>query len=119
MIKQKLLDNLKNLRGWRSNRKLVALAVDDYCNVRVASRVARDRLAASGLDLSSHFDQFDAMETRQDLEALFEVLDSVRDGTGDPRFSRPMRSPPILISPESDLLGEATSMSPFLSRSPV
>lgn len=44
MIKQYLLDNLKNLRGWRTPRKLVAFAVDDYCNVRLASRKARERL---------------------------------------------------------------------------
>lgn len=40
--------------------------------------------AAGGLDLSSLFDQFDAVETLQDLEALFDVLDGVRDGKGRP-----------------------------------
>lgn len=79
-----LLDNVKNLRGWRTRRKLVAFAVDDYCNVRLASKAARERLAAGGLDLSSPFDQLDAVETRQDLEALFEVLDSVRDSAKRP-----------------------------------
>lgn len=84
MIKQVLLDNLKNLRGWRCQRRLVSFAVDDYCNVRLSSRTARDRLAAAGLDMSSHFDQFDAVETRQDLEALFNVLNGVRDAKGRP-----------------------------------
>jgi hypothetical protein len=84
MIKQALLDNLKNLRGWRAPRKLVAFAVDDYCNVRVASPQARDRLAAAGLSLASSFDRLDAVETRQDLEALFEVLDGVRDAREQP-----------------------------------
>lgn len=83
-MKQFVLDNLKNLRGWRTRRKLVAFAVDDYCNVRLASREARDHLMRAGLDLSSRFDQFDAMETRHDLEALFEVLNGVRDERGRP-----------------------------------
>ena len=79
-----LLDNLKNLRGWRSPRKLVAFAVDDYANVRVDSREALERLGGAALDLSSSFDHLDTVETRQDLEALFAVLDSVRDGRGRP-----------------------------------
>ena len=83
-MKQALLDNLKNLRGWRTPRKLVAIAVDDYANVRVASRSARERLIQSGLDLSSQMDRYDTLETRQDLEALFEILDSVRDARGNP-----------------------------------
>lgn len=78
-MKQILADNLKNLRGWRTPRKMVAFAVDDYANVRVASTKARQRLIEAGLDLSSQMDRYDALETRQDLEALFEVLGSVRD----------------------------------------
>ena len=79
-----LLDNLKNLRGWRTPRKLVAFAVDDYANVRVHSREALERLIGAGLDLSSPFDHLDTVETRQDFEALFEVLDSVRDSQSRP-----------------------------------
>ena len=83
-MKQLISDNVKNLRGWKSRRKLVVFAVDDYANVRVSSTEARQRLIDAGLDLSSQMDRYDALETRQDLEALFEVLDSVRDGQGRP-----------------------------------
>jgi hypothetical protein len=88
-MRQALLDNLKNLRGWRTPRKLVAIAVDDYANVRVASRRARELLIAAGLDLSGQMDRYDTLETRQDLEALFEVLDSVRDSKGQPAVFTP------------------------------
>ena len=83
-MKQILFNNLKNLPGWSSSRKLLAFAVDDYAAVRVASSHAQQRLANSGLNLSGHMDRYDAMETRADLEALFEVLDSVRDVHGRP-----------------------------------
>ncbi|TVQ41235.1 MAG: hypothetical protein EA370_02510 [Wenzhouxiangella sp.] len=83
-MKQKLFDHLKNIRGWRTPRNLVAIAVDDYANVRVASRQARERLIEAGLDLSSQMDRYDTLETLQDLEALFEVLDSVRDAKDNP-----------------------------------
>ena len=75
-----VLDNLKNLRGWRTNRKIIAIAVDDYANVRVASRGAREKLIQAGVDMSSQMDRYDTVETRQDLEALFDVLESVSDG---------------------------------------
>ncbi len=83
-MKRILTDNLKNLRGWQTRRKFVAFAVDDYASVRVASPAARQRMIDAGLDLSHQMDRYDAMETRQDLETLFEVLDSVRDGQGKP-----------------------------------
>lgn len=83
-IRNLVRDNVKNLRGWRTSRKLVAFAVDDYANVRVASRQARQRLIDAGLSLSSQMDRHDALESRQDLHALFDVLDSVRDGRGRP-----------------------------------
>ena len=84
VMKRTIADNVKNLRGWRTPRKLVAFAVDDYANVRVDSREALERLSGAGLDLSSAFDHLDTVETRQDLDALFAVLDSVRDARGRP-----------------------------------
>jgi len=81
-MKRKLLDNLKNIPGWHTSEKLVVLSVDDYGNVRVDSAAARNRMIATGLDMSGRFDHFDALETRQDLEALFEVLSSVTDSRG-------------------------------------
>lgn len=88
-MKRKLLDHLKNLRGWRTSRKFVTFAVDDYANVRVASPGVMARLAAAGLDLSHQMDRYDALETSQDLEALFQVLDSVRDGKSQPAVFTP------------------------------
>ena len=82
-MKRKLLNNLKNIPGWRTSDKLVVFAVDDYGNVRLDSAEARDRMIAAGLDMPGRFDRLDALETRQDLEALFDVLSSVVDGNGN------------------------------------
>ena len=78
----RILDNLKNIPGWRTRRKLVVFNVDDYGNIRLASRAAGERLAQAGVALTGRFDRLDTLETRVDLEALFEMLDSVRDSTG-------------------------------------
>lgn len=88
-MKRALLDNLKNIRGWRTPEKLVVLAVDDYGNVRQDSAASRQHLSDAGLDMRSRFDRFDAVETRQDLEALFEILSSVTDGQGQPAVLTP------------------------------
>lgn len=81
-MKQQILNNLKNIPGWRTGRKLVVFAVDDYGNVRLDSKQARENLDKAGLKVHSRFDAYDTLETRQDLEALFEVLSSVEDSHG-------------------------------------
>jgi hypothetical protein len=88
-VRRLLFDNLKNIPGWRTGEKLVAFAVDDYGNVRLDSAAARDKLDAAGLDMSSRFDRLDALETRQDLEMLFEVLSLVSDAGGRPAVFTP------------------------------
>lgn len=76
-------DNVKNIPGWRTKRKLVAFVVDDYGCVRLASRAARDRIeAARKVPITQRFDRFDALESREDLEMLAEVLSAVRDSNG-------------------------------------
>lgn len=82
-IKQALLNNIKNVRGWRTPRKLVAFAVDDYGSVRLDSKKALKNLRGASLNVSSHFDQLDTVETRQDLDGLFETLESFRDLKGN------------------------------------
>lgn len=78
-MKRLLLDNLKNTLGWRTKERLVILAVDDYGNVLQDSAASKDRMRRAGLEMNNRFDEYDAVETRQDLEALYEVLSSVKD----------------------------------------
>lgn len=82
MLKRALFDNLKNLRGWRSNRKLLVLSVDDYACVRLKSPEALTALQRAGVKPVNRFDRFDAFETTTDLEALFGVLGRHVDSKG-------------------------------------
>ena len=75
--------NAKNLLGWRTDQKIIVFAVDDYGNVRVDSRKARERMDKAGLKVESRFDAFDSLETEEDLSILFETLTSVRDKNGN------------------------------------
>ena len=70
---------IKNFIGFTTKRKLLVFSVDDYGNVRIGSRQALQNLDKNGLKKQSIFDQYDALETDEDLLFLFDVLYSVKD----------------------------------------
>ncbi len=76
-------NNLKNLIGWKTNKKIIVFSVDDYGNVRLDSAEARKNLDDAGMKIHSRFDVFDTLETREDLEMLFDSLSSVKDKNGN------------------------------------
>lgn len=78
-LKRNIILNAKNLVGWKTKRKIVVISVDDYGNVRLDSKEAREQLNRAGLPVKNRFDALDTLETRVDLEMLFEVLRSVKD----------------------------------------
>lgn len=78
-MKQLLADNLKNIYGWKTRRKIIVFSVDDYGNVRLDSKKARARLDGAGLKVFNRFDAYDTLETAQDLEILYDTLTSVKD----------------------------------------
>lgn len=88
--------NAKNLVGWKTKRKIVVISVDDYGNVRLNSAEAQKKLEAAGLETVSpfkSFDTLDSLETRDDLELLYGVLDSVKGRHGKPAVFTPFAVP--------------------------
>lgn len=83
-IKRQIAGHLRHIFGWRTYEKLIVLNVDDYGSIRLASRAARDVLRRRIPNLSGYMDNFDALETREDLAALFEVLERARGADGKP-----------------------------------
>ena len=76
---------LKNIPGIRTKRKIVCFSVDDFGNVLLHSKSARESLRKSGLPVDqSRFSRFDILENHDDLTGLFEVLTSVKDKNGQP-----------------------------------
>ena len=90
---QSVFQNLKNCIGWKTRRKIVVFSVDDYGNVRVNSKQARENMDAVGMKIYSRFDLLDTLETTQDLEQLFEVLSSVKDKNNRPAIFTPFALP--------------------------
>ncbi|MFD1316103.1 hypothetical protein [Namhaeicola litoreus] len=92
-MKQKLFNHIKNIPGWKSKRKIVLFSVDDYGNVRLDSQKARKELDKAGLKVSTRFDAYDTLETKEDLEQLFEILNSVKDAHEKPAVFTPYALP--------------------------
>jgi hypothetical protein len=88
-IKQDIANHIKNIHGWKTKRKIVVISVDDYGNVRLDSKSALDNLQKSNISFDSHFDRYDSLETREDLEFLYEVLSSVKDQHGNSAIFTP------------------------------
>lgn len=92
-VKYMLANNVKNVIGWRTRRRIVVFSVDDYGNVRVDSKKARETMDAAGIKAQNRFDRFDTLETREDLEQLYEVLQSVSDKSGNHAVFTPFAMP--------------------------
>lgn len=92
-LRNLIVDNFKNIPGWRTGRKLVVFSVDDYGNVRVSSKRARENMNRAGLKIYNQFDAFDSLETKEDLEYLFEILTSVKDKKGKSAVFTPFALP--------------------------
>lgn len=92
-IKTNLLLNLKNVYGSRTNRKIVVFSIDDYGNVRVDSKKARENMTKAGLKILNGFDQYDTLENEEDLLMLFESLSSVKDKNGRNAVFTPFAMP--------------------------
>ncbi|MFZ4723997.1 MAG: hypothetical protein ACOYMD_00975 [Paludibacter sp.] len=76
---------IKNLPGYHTNRKIVVIESDDWGSIRMPSKQVYNQLINSGVPVNNlAFTRFDSLASESDLEALFEVLLSVRDKNGNP-----------------------------------
>lgn len=89
----KIRDNCKSMFSWHTKRKIIVLSIDDYGNVRLDSKKSRQEMDDFGIKALSRFDAFDSMETREDLEMLFNVLSSVKDKNGKNAIFTPFTLP--------------------------
>jgi hypothetical protein len=85
-IRTDFLSHLKGNIGWRTNRKIVIFESDDWGSIRMPSRNTYDSLVSKGIKLDSAggglFNKYDTLANEDDLNALFDVLTSVKDKNG-------------------------------------
>ena len=85
MIK-KFIKTLSNLPGWKSNRKILVIESDDWGSIMMPSKQTFSNLQKAGFDLEkrneSRYNRYDSLASASDLQALYEVLSSVKDQNG-------------------------------------
>jgi hypothetical protein len=85
LAKDLIRPHFQNVPGKRIGRKIVVIQSDDWGAIRTSGQNALKDLSKAGIAVSEcHYTEFDALEGSDDLNAIFEVLDSVRDRNGSP-----------------------------------
>lgn len=69
--------------GYQTDKKQILLLSDDWGSVRIKSTQDQESLVKKGLIINNRFDQYDSLETNEDLELLFEVLTKYKDHNGN------------------------------------
>lgn len=84
-IKHSTGNHLINIRGWRTNRKIVVIESDDWGTIRMPDRTVRNELLPKYPELFNlkTYDRIDNLANSEDLSALFEVLIKYRDFKGN------------------------------------
>jgi hypothetical protein len=83
------LDNITsyalNLKGWHTSKKIIVIHSDDWGSIRMPSNKAREKLQShQEIKESNAYAKYDTLASTSDLEALFEVLHSVKDKNNNP-----------------------------------
>ncbi len=77
--------NLQLIPGWRTTRKIIVIESDDWGTIRMPDKKTLEILAKTNPKLLTNpMNRLDSLESNQDMGALFEVLDSVKDKNGNP-----------------------------------
>lgn len=84
-IKTNLSQNLINIPGFRTKRKLVVIESDDWGSIRMPSLEVYDKFIEKGFNIAnSDYNRLDTLENNDDLVMLYEVLRSHTDTLGNP-----------------------------------
>jgi len=84
-FKKGVSNNLLNIPGWRTNRRIVVIESDDWGTIRMASKKSYDFFLKNRLPVDKcAYNTNDALECNEDLEQLFEALSSVSDLNNNP-----------------------------------
>jgi len=81
-LKSMILSNLNQIPGWKTDRRIIVFESDDWGSIRMPSSEVYKDLAAQGLNIGDFYNRYDSLATASDLEALFDVLSSIKDQYG-------------------------------------
>lgn len=83
-IKQSIERNILNYKGWTTNRKIVVIESDDWGSIRMPSKEVYDDFLKDGISVGNcPYNKYDSLETKEDLNSLFNVLINHKDEKGN------------------------------------
>ena len=83
-----ILRNIINTFGYKTNRKIVVFESVDWGSIRMPSKLAYSNLLKKGIGVDkSLYDTLDSLEMKEDLEALFSVLQNNTSAYSLPIFT--------------------------------
>lgn len=83
-IKQYLFRNEINIKGWTTKRKIIIFESDDWGSIRMPSKDVYHILLKSGINVDKcPYNSNDSLASEDDLSALFDVLASFKDMSGN------------------------------------
>lgn len=72
-------------KGYKTERHIVVIESDDWGSMTVPNKEVYANLLREGILMDlSHYSKYDTLESIDDVECLYEVLDSVKDSNGNP-----------------------------------
>lgn len=91
---------LSQLPGWRTKRHIIVIESDDWGSIRMPSKEVYNQLLSDGYSVDKDlFSRYDSLERGEDLTALFDVLQSVKDKNGNPAM---ITADCVVVNPDFD-----------------
>ena len=104
-LKQYITHNIINIPGWRTYRHIVVIESDDWGSIRMPSKKVFDEFIKRGVCVDNDpYCRYDNLATADDLEALFDVLQSVRDKNGHPAI---LTANAVIANPDFERIKES------------
>jgi hypothetical protein len=79
----KIYKKISNIPGWKTKRKIVVIESDDWGSIMMPSRKTFETLKKHGVNVGvsweSRYNLYDSLASSEDLIALYEVLESIKD----------------------------------------
>ena len=97
--------NIVNIPGWRTNRHLVVIESDDWGAIRMPSKEVYEQFLKEGIRVDNDpYCRYDSLATKDDLEILFEALQSVKDKNGKPAV---LTADAVVANPDFEKIKES------------
>lgn len=83
-MRKHLSHNFLNFPGWSTKRHIVVIESDDWGSIRMPSKEVYQQFLDKGVRVDKDsYCKYDSLATAEDLDALFNVLTSVKDKNGN------------------------------------